>query len=146
MATCVANVSKRHNLLPQGLHNSRFYSRLFLVPEPGNKWRPVIDLRVLDKCLLVPNFKIGDSSDIRKLGHKRRMASFDRPERCILSRAHTPRFSTLAMFPCRQANASVQSTAIAVGDCTTIVHADCKRGSFFSLTEFEFTNTWTTGC
>ena len=31
-----------------------FYSRLFLVPEPGNKWRPVIDLSVLDKCLLVP--------------------------------------------------------------------------------------------
>ena len=55
----VANASKRHNLLPQGLHNSRFYSRLFLVPEPGNKWRPVIDLSVLDKFLLVPNFKMG---------------------------------------------------------------------------------------
>ena len=55
------------------------------------------------------------------------MASFDRPERCVLSRAHTPRFSTLAMFPCRQANVSVQSTAIAVGDCTAIVHADCKE-------------------
>ena len=55
----VANASKRHNLLPQGLHNSRFYSRLFLVPEPGNKWRLVIDLSVLDKCLLVPNFKMG---------------------------------------------------------------------------------------
>ena len=91
-------------------------------------------------------FSNGDSSDIRKLGHKRRMASFDRPERCVLSRAHTPRFATLAMFPCRQANVSVQSTAIAVGDCTAIVHADCKRGSFFSLAEFEFTNTWTTGC
>ena len=87
-------------------------------------------------------FSNGDSSDIRKLGHKRRMASFDRPERCVLSRAHTPRFSTLAMFPCRQANVSVQSTAIG----TAIVHADCKRGVFFSLAEFEFTNTWTTGC
>ena len=41
------------------LHNSRFYSSLFLVPEPGNKWRPVIDLSVLDKFLLVPNFKMG---------------------------------------------------------------------------------------
>ena len=55
------------------------------------------------------------------------MASFDRPERCVLSRAHTPRFSTLAMFPCRQTNISVQTTAIGVGDCTPIVHADCKK-------------------
>ena len=61
------------------------------------------------------------------------MASFDRPERCVLSRAHTPRFITLAMFPCRQTNVSVQSTAIAVGDCTPIVHADCKRSKAHSL-------------
>ena len=54
------------------------------------------------------------------------MASFDRLERCVLSRAHTPRFLTLVMFPCRQTNVSVQSTAIVVGDCTPIVHADCK--------------------
>ena len=40
------------------------------------------------------------------------MASFDRPERYVLSRAHTPRFSTFATFPCRQTNVSVQSTAI----------------------------------
>ena len=52
-------------VLCQGLHNSRFYSRLFLVPEPGNKWRPVIDLSVLDKCLLVPTFKMETAEIIR---------------------------------------------------------------------------------
>ena len=60
------------------------------------------------------------------------MASFDRPERCVLSRAHTPRFSTLAMFPCRQTNVSVQTTAIGVGVCTPIVHADCERSKAHS--------------
>ena len=60
------------------------------------------------------------------------MASFDRPERCVLSHAHTPRFITLAMFPCRQTNVSVQSPAIAVGGCTPIVHADCKRSKAHS--------------
>ena len=60
------------------------------------------------------------------------MASFDRPERCVLLRAHTPRFITLAMFPCRQTNVSPQSTAIAVGECTLIVHADCKRSKAHS--------------
>ena len=58
-------------------------------------------------------FSNGDSSDIRKLGHKRRMASFDRPERCVLSRAHTPRFSTLAMFPCRQATYQFKALPLA---------------------------------
>ena len=35
-----------------------FYSRLFLVPKPGKKWRPVIHLIVLNKHLLVPTFKM----------------------------------------------------------------------------------------
>ena len=56
---------KKGTLLPQGLHNSRFDSRLFLVPEPGNKWRPVIDLSVLGKCLLVPTFKMEIAEIIR---------------------------------------------------------------------------------
>ena len=34
-----------------------FYSRLFLVPKPGNHWRPVIDLSSLNKFLTIPKFK-----------------------------------------------------------------------------------------
>ena len=35
-----------------------FYSRLFLVPKPGNRWRPVIDLSSLNKFLAIPKFKM----------------------------------------------------------------------------------------
>ena len=35
-----------------------FYSRLFLVPKPGNRWRPVIDLSSLKKFLAIPKFKM----------------------------------------------------------------------------------------
>ena len=35
-----------------------FYSRLFLVPKPGNRWRPVLDLSSLNKFLAIPNFKM----------------------------------------------------------------------------------------
>ena len=35
-----------------------FYSRFFLVPKPGKKWRPVIDLSVLNKHLSVLTFKM----------------------------------------------------------------------------------------
>ena len=35
-----------------------FYSRIFLVPKPGNKWRPVIDLSGLNSHIPCPSFKM----------------------------------------------------------------------------------------
>ena len=78
------------------------------------------------------NFQNGNSRDNQKLSHKRHMASFHRPERCVLSRAHTPRFSTFTTFPCRQMNISLQSTAIQVADGTPRVHSNCKRSKSHS--------------
>ena len=42
-----------------------FYSRLFLVPKPGNRWRPVIDLSSLNKFLSIPKFKMETPESIR---------------------------------------------------------------------------------
>ena len=42
-----------------------FYSRLFLVPKPAKKWRPVIDLSVLNRHLSVPTFKMETTEVIR---------------------------------------------------------------------------------
>ena len=42
-----------------------FYSKLFLVPKPGKKWRPVIDLSVLNNHLSVPIFKMATAELIR---------------------------------------------------------------------------------
>ena len=42
-----------------------FHSRLFLVPKTGKKWRPVIDLSVLNGHLLVPTFKMETAEVIR---------------------------------------------------------------------------------
>ena len=42
-----------------------FYSRLFLVPKPGNHWRPVIDLSCLNKFLAIPKFKMETPESIR---------------------------------------------------------------------------------
>ena len=42
-----------------------FYSRLFLVPKPGNCWRPVIDLSSLNKFLAIPKFKMETPESIR---------------------------------------------------------------------------------
>jgi len=42
-----------------------FYSRLFLVPKPNDKWRPVIDLSSLNKMLNIPKFKMDTPKVIR---------------------------------------------------------------------------------
>ena len=42
-----------------------FYSRLFLVPKPGNRWRPVIDLSCLNKFLAISKFKMETPESIR---------------------------------------------------------------------------------
>ena len=42
-----------------------FYSRLFLVPKPGNRWRPVIDLSSLNKLLAISRFKMETPESIR---------------------------------------------------------------------------------
>ena len=42
-----------------------FYSRLFLVPKPGNRWRPVIDLSSLNQYLTVSKFKMETPESIR---------------------------------------------------------------------------------
>ena len=42
-----------------------FYSRLFLVPKPHQRWRPVIDLSRLNTFLLVEKFKMETPESIR---------------------------------------------------------------------------------
>ena len=42
-----------------------FFNRLFIVPKPNQKWRPVLDLSALNKFLSVKTFKIETPETIR---------------------------------------------------------------------------------
>ena len=42
----------------------RFYSRLFLVPKPSNKWRPIIDLSHLNDFVQIPKFKMDTPQNV----------------------------------------------------------------------------------
>jgi len=42
-----------------------FYNRLFLVPKPNNKWRPILDLSSLNKFIKVSTFKMETPESIR---------------------------------------------------------------------------------
>ena len=58
-------VEKRAIQLVRNQHSIGYYSRLFLVPKPGNKWRPVIDLSHLNTFLDVQKFKMETPESIR---------------------------------------------------------------------------------
>jgi hypothetical protein len=42
-----------------------FYSHMFVVPKPGGRWRPVIDLSVLNRCLVIPRFRMETARSLR---------------------------------------------------------------------------------
>ena len=58
-------IDKRAITPVQKVTSLGFYSRLFLVPKPGKKWRPVIDLSVVNKYLHIPTFKMDTAENIQ---------------------------------------------------------------------------------
>ena len=58
-------IDKRAITPVQKVTSLGFYSRLFLVPKPGKRWRPVIDLSVVNSYLHVPTFKMETAENIR---------------------------------------------------------------------------------
>ena len=66
LLTSIQDHAAERRYRSQAYQNSLgFYSRLFLVPKPGNRWRPVIDLSSLKKFLAVPKFKMETPELIR---------------------------------------------------------------------------------
>ena len=63
---CVQEMLQKKAIIPVRMSASLgFYSRLFQVPKPGKKWRPVIDLSVLNRHLVVPTFTMETAEMIR---------------------------------------------------------------------------------
>ena len=59
LATCIQSLlSKNAIKRVENLKSLGFYSRLFLVPKPHQRWRPVIDLSRLNTFLHVEKFKM----------------------------------------------------------------------------------------
>ena len=51
--------------LVQNLQSLGFYNRLFLVPKPNNRWRPILDLSKLNTFLKTQSFKMETPGTIR---------------------------------------------------------------------------------
>ena len=59
LATCIQFLLSKNAIEKvENVKSLAFYSRLFLVPKPHQRWRPVIDLSRLNTFLLVEKFKM----------------------------------------------------------------------------------------
>ena len=66
LADCIQSLLSKNTIKRvQNVKSLRFYSRLFLVPKPHQRWRPVIDLSRLNTFLHVENFKMETPESIR---------------------------------------------------------------------------------
>ena len=66
LASCIQSLlSKNAMERVENVNSLGFYSRLFLVPKPQQRWRPVIDLSRLNTFLLVERFKMETPESIR---------------------------------------------------------------------------------
>ena len=100
---CVSQMPQKNAIYQ--LKNSTtagFCSRSFLIPKPGKKWCPVIDLSVLCKYLLVPSLKM------------------------------TQRIPTSTSVSCGWSNLSVSSTAIQACDRSPRIYTSCKTYKAYS--------------
>ena len=66
MATCIQSLLSKNAIeRVENVKSLGFYSRLFLVPKPYQRWRPVIDLSRLNTFLHVEKFKMETAESIR---------------------------------------------------------------------------------
>ena len=66
LATCIQSLLSKNAIeRVENVKSLEFYSRLFLVPKPHQRWRPVIDLSRLNTFLHVRKFKMETPESIR---------------------------------------------------------------------------------
>ena len=66
LATCIQSLLSKNAIeRVENIKSLGFYSRLFLVPKPHQRWRPVIDLSRLNTFLHVEKFKMETPESIR---------------------------------------------------------------------------------
>ena len=66
LTTCIQSLLSKNAIeRVENVKSLGFYSRLFLVPKPHQRWRPVIDLSRLNTFLHVEKFKMETPESIR---------------------------------------------------------------------------------
>ena len=100
-----------------------FYNRLFLVPKPNGKWRPILDLSQLNLYLAPATFKMETPGGATGgVGH---FAGF---QRRLFSHPHKPQVAKISRVPLKRSDLSVHSTSLWPVDGSVGVHKGGQGG------------------
>ena len=115
--------------LVQNPQSLGFYNRLFLVPKPNNRWRPILDLSKLNKFLETQTFKMETPETIRtSLQTGEWVTSIDFKDAYF----HFPIISQVHAFSYPRQDLSIQSTTLWPVHGSHGVHSDSQRGQVAS--------------
>ena len=93
-------------------HNSLgFFNRLFLVPKPNNKWRPILDLSNLNLFLKVEKFKMETPETHQDIPPTRGVGHLDRLQGHLLPHSNTGTVQEILEISCPGPDLPVQSTS-----------------------------------
>ena len=106
-------------------HNSLgFFNRLFLVPKPNNKWRPILDLSNLNLFLKAEKFKMETPETIRTSLQQGEWVT----SRCLLPHSNTGTIQEILEISCPGPDLPVQSTSFRFINSAHGVHCNSKGG------------------
>ena len=104
-----------------------FFSRLFLVPKPNNKWRPILDLSKLNLFLKVERFKM-ETPGIIRMSPPRGVGHLSRFQGYLLPYFSTGTVQEISEISCPGSDIPIQSAALWSDHSTHGVHCASKRG------------------
>ena len=91
-----------------------FYNRLFLVPKPGNKWRPILDLSA-QSFSQNKHFQDGNPRNHQGIFTQRGVGHVAGLQRRLLSYSHSPQIQKIPQVLFEQQGISVHSPSFRTG-------------------------------
>ena len=113
------------------IHNQAslgFFNRLFLVPKPNDKWRPILDLSKLNLFLKTEKFKMETTETIRTSLQQGELGHLNRFQGCLLPHTNTGTIQEISEISCPGSDIPVQDSSLWSVDSTFGVHCSSKGG------------------
>ena len=125
LATCIQSLLSKNAI--ERVENVKFlgfYSRLFLVPKPHQRWRPVIDLSRLNTFLHVEKFKM--ETVHQDLPDSRGVGIVDRSVRRLPTHPHPPKLKEIPKVLLQVSGVPVHLPPIRTSHSPPGLYNDCK--------------------
>ena len=120
LASCIQSLLSKNAIeRVENVKSLGFYSRLFLVPKPHQRWRPVIDLSRLNTFLHVEKFKM-DIPDSRGVG------IVDRSVGCLPTHPHPSKLKEIPKVLLQVTGVPVHLPPIQISHSPPGLYNDCK--------------------